>query len=273
METRLSKIKFKDHFDLYCINQLEAEFLVKDVALYLKHGIELTAGAVVFDVGANIGVFSASVFQRLSGDVRIYAFEPIPPVYETLHLNAEEVFGNSVKALPFGLSNRNGQISFSYFPQMTVWSSSHRNPESVSEEKKRLREVLYRSIRSAVIYPHLQFASEITVNHAVGSLLKMVSAIETYKCTVKRLSSIVEEEKVERIDLLKIDVEGAELDVFEGIDQKHWPIIRQISLEVDDYQNHEPMIRELLESRGFRVISIQDHIQSAGDFGMIYALR
>jgi FkbM family methyltransferase len=273
MEKAIPKIKFKDHFDLYCINQPEAEFLAGDVESYLKHGIELTAGAIVFDVGANIGLFSASVFQQLSGDVFIYAFEPIPPVYKTLQLNAEEVFGNSVKALPYGLSNQNGQISFTYFPQMTGWSSCDRDQESLSQEKKRMREVLYQSIRSAVIYPQLQFASEMAVNHAVGAILDVFSRIETYECTVKRLSSIIEEEKIERINLLKIDVEGAELDVFEGIDEKHWPMIQQVSLESDHYQKHEPMIRKMLESKGFRVTSVQDHIQSAGDFGMIYALR
>ena len=273
MEKTLPKIKFKDQFDLYYINQPEAEFLVGDVESYLRHGIELTAGDVVFDVGANIGFFSATVFQRLSGDVRIYAFEPIPPVYKALHLNAEEVFGNSVKVLPFGLSNQNGQISFNYFPHITVMSSCHRHQESLSQEKKRLREVLFQSIRSGLIYPQLQLASAMTVNNAIDTMLDAFSKIETYECTVKRLSSIVEEEKIERIDLLKIDVEGAELEVFEGIDEKHWPMIRQVSLELDHYQKYEPMIHEMLESRGFRVTNVQDHIQSVGDFGMIYALR
>jgi FkbM family methyltransferase len=252
---------------------MEAEFLVTDVESYLRHGIELTPGDVVFDVGANIGVFSALVFQQLSGDVRIYAFEPIPPVYRVLRLNTEEVFGNCVKALPFGLSNQNAEISFSYFPQMTGWSSCHRDQESFSEEKKRIREVLYHSIRAAVIYPELQVASETTVNHTIDYILNVCSTVETYECTVRKLSSIIDEEKVERIDLLKIDVEGAELDVFEGIDQNHWPMIRQVSLESDNYMKHEPMIRKMLESNGFRVTSIQDHIQSAGDFGMIYAIR
>jgi FkbM family methyltransferase len=273
MNKKLPKIKYKDHFNLYCINQFEAEFLVWDAESYLRHGIELTPGAVVFDVGANVGVFSASIFQRLSGDVRIYAFEPIPPVYEALQLNAEEVFGNSVKTMPFGLSNQNGDIPFSYFPQMTAWSSCHRNRENFSKERKRIHDVLFQSIRTAVIYPELQFASEITVNHVVGSILDLFSKIETFECKVKRLSSVIEEEKIERINLLKIDVEGAELEVFEGISQEHWPMIQQISLEPDHYQKHEPMIRELLESKGFHVTSVQDHIQSTGDFGMIYALR
>jgi hypothetical protein len=38
--------------------------------------------------------------------------------------------------------------------------------------------------------------------------------------------------KIQRIDLLKIDVEGAEMDVLTGIEEEHWPAIQMISMEV-----------------------------------------
>ena len=43
------------------------------------------------------------------------------------------------------------------------------------------------------------------------------------------VSALISEHSLERVDLLKIDVEGAELDVLRGIDQKDWPTIRQVS--------------------------------------------
>lgn len=43
------------------------------------------------------------------------------------------------------------------------------------------------------------------------------------------VSALISELSLERVDLLKIDVEGAELDVLRGIDQKDWPTIRQVS--------------------------------------------
>jgi len=45
---------------------------------YLKHGIKLNKGACIFDVGANIGLFTLFV-SRHCEDARIYAFEPLGP--------------------------------------------------------------------------------------------------------------------------------------------------------------------------------------------------
>lgn len=44
-------------------------------------------------------------------------------------------------------------------------------------------------------------------------------------CTV---SDLIRRHGLERVDLLKIDVEGAELDVLHGIEQEHWPRIQQV---------------------------------------------
>ena len=63
-----------DTIDLHSINPWEVSFLREEVGAYFAHGVELAPGATVLDVGANIGVFSAAVYERLDGDVRIYAF-------------------------------------------------------------------------------------------------------------------------------------------------------------------------------------------------------
>ena len=45
-------------------------------------------------------------------------------------------------------------------------------------------------------------------------------------CTV---SDLIRNHGLARIDLLKIDVEGAELDVLRGIAHKDWQLIRQVA--------------------------------------------
>ena len=93
-----------DTIDLHSINPWEVSFLREEVGAYFAHGVELAPGATVLDVGANIGVFSAAVYERLDGDVRIYAFEPLPPLHATLERNGRDFFGGRLKALPYGLA-------------------------------------------------------------------------------------------------------------------------------------------------------------------------
>jgi hypothetical protein len=49
---------------------------------------------------------------------------------------------------------------------------------------------------------------------------------------VRQLSSIIDELAITTMDPLKIDVEGAEEEVLEGIEERHWPVIRQAVVEV-----------------------------------------
>ena len=75
---------------------------------------------------------------------------------------------------------------------------------------------------------------------------------ETLTCELRTLASVIEDEPLDRVDLLKIDVERAELDVLRGIDEEGWPAIEQIVAEVHDQAGRG----ELIERSCF-----------AGDFG------
>ena len=51
---------------------------------------------------------------------------------------------------------------------------------------------------------------------------------ETFQCQFRTLSEVMREHNVERIDLLKIDVEKSELDVLNGIGPSEWKKIDQL---------------------------------------------
>ena len=65
-----------------------------------------------------------------------------------------------------------------------------------------------------------------------GIIQRVLSSGEAFPCAVRTVSSMIRALKTQRIDLLKIDVEGAEMDVLAGIEEEHWPAIRMISMEV-----------------------------------------
>ena len=65
------------------------------------------------------------------------------------------------------------------------------------------------------------------------------------------------EENVDRIDLLKVDCEGAELKVLQGISDKDWPKIKSAVIEVHDLEGRLETIRGLLEKNGFGSIHVE----------------
>lgn len=268
------RMKLESGRELECINALEAVFLSGDVEQYFAHGITLSPGATVLDVGANIGVFSVRVLERLGGDATVYAFEPLPPIHAVLARNVERAFPGRVRALNYGLGSRDEELEFTFFPLLTVLSSTRRTAGPGSDletEKKRLADTVLAMIREGRLFPNLRFLPEEFVNAMVESHIASALKHEVHPARVRRFSSALASEKVDgAIDLLKIDVEGAELEVLGGIDDADWLRVRQIVLEVEHFRSRAPLVRELLAGRGFSVHAEQDSAQIAGDFGLVY---
>jgi hypothetical protein len=73
---------------------------------------------------------------------------------------------------------------------------------------------------------------------------------------MRTLSEVIAEYGVGRIDLLKVDVEKAELDVLNGIAGEDWPKIQQVVVEVHDLDHRVETIKRLLTAAGLRSISV-----------------
>ncbi len=75
---------------------------------------------------------------------------------------------------------------------------------------------------------------------------------ELVAAKLRRLGDVLEEQQVGDIDLLKVDVEGAELSVLRGIKPEQWPRIKQVTLEVENFDTVR-QLAALLRSKGFNV--------------------
>jgi FkbM family methyltransferase len=258
--------------DLYCINPWEAAFLREEVRLYVAHGIQLEGGATVVDVGANVGVFSAYVHELLGGNVQVFAFEPLPSIFAMLDRNAKERFGGRVTALPYGLSSREDEVEFTYFPSVTILSSSRRTRENIESERERIAGSIAQWVGQGGAGPVLKRVPTFIMRRVAKRGLRKLKQMETHRVRVRPLSAVIDELGIEMIDLLKIDVEGAEIDVLNGIDEHHWPMVRQAVVEVEGWEANHQLVREIFESRSFQVHAEQGSIQKASDIGMIYAI-
>ena len=86
----------------------------------------------------------------------------------------------------------------------------------------------------------------------------IIESQEIIACRIRTLSTVILEEKIKQIDLLKIDVEKAELDVLNGIEDEDWNKIRQIIIEVHNTENRLEIIKSILVAKGYAVKILEE---------------
>ncbi|MBN1203856.1 MAG: amino acid adenylation domain-containing protein [Myxococcaceae bacterium] len=240
------------------LNRAETEFLYREIFEqdgYARHGITLKDGACVVDVGANIGLFTTFVASRCRG-VKLYAFEPIPALHEVLALNAQLCSG-TVKTFGFGLSNQEREATFSYYPHVSIISGYYADPET----EQALVKTYERGRRETA------GEDEALLDQVIEARVKAQPVV----CQLRRLSDVIRQEEIERIDLLKIDVEKSERDVLEGIDKEDWARIRQVVVEVHDVGGRLEWVVQVLKEHGYEVaVDEETELQGTGLF-TVYA--
>ncbi len=251
-------------------NRNETDYLYEEIfekRCYAQHGVRLPDGACILDVGANIGMFTLFAHQECAGP-RVYAFEPVPAVFESLRANCE-LYAPGTKLFPFGLSDGEREEVFTFYPRYTMMSgqSRHARPESETEVVKRYLENLREEgSRDAEVL--LAEANELLAGRFQG---------DAVTARLRRLSDVLREEEIARVDLLKVDVQRAELEVLGGIDEEHWAAIDQVVMEVHDAPGTESEGRiaevlALLDGHGFRAVAEQDELLVGTDRYNVYAV-
>lgn len=137
-------------------------------------------GDVILDVGANSGLYSIFYSKLTGAEGKIYAFEPDPGTHSMLKKNLELNNCSNVKIYDFALSDKESKI------EMMSYSIEEINLKE-NDSFKYIKEVPADKITTGAGY------------------------ISAY-----RLDDIEEFRNLPRIDIIKIDVEGAELLVMEG---------------------------------------------------------
>ncbi len=248
------------------LNRYETEYLYEEIfrdRVYVKHGISLPPGACVLDVGANIGLFTLFVHQQVA-DARVYAFEPSPPVYEALQINTR-LYGHGAQVFNCGLSDREGSAPFTFYRRSSVFSGFH-------ADRERDAAVLKAIVQNALDQARTQNAGSVT--GLAEELLEDRLESETFTCRLRKLSNVIREQQIERIDLLKIDAERSEQEILNGIDESDWQKIRQVVLEVHDESGATTAaIRSLLKSKGFAVVVDEEAGLAPAGFCNLYAVR
>ncbi|MEU8975768.1 amino acid adenylation domain-containing protein [Streptomyces monashensis] len=231
-------------------NTSETDFVYDEIFTreeYLRGGITIDNGDTIVDVGANIGLFTLFASGR-NPDGRLYAFEPLPPLHDSLRRNAK-LHGLGARLFDCGLGATAHEETFTFYPHNTVNSTR----AATAPEARDLVRAYLRNKAKPADGARSGAAARDMIDEIVESRLESRS----FTCRVRTFSEIIEEEGMDRIDLVKIDVEGAEHEVLKGIRPEHWPRIRQLAIELHDVGGRLAEVEALLKGHGFEVVSEQ----------------
>ena len=252
-------------WEIVHLNQYETDYVYREIfedECYLKHGIRLQDEDTVVDIGANIGLFSLFVVSRCKNP-RIYAFEPAPVVYDLLKANCQ-AHGFNIRVVNAGVSDKAKTATFTFYERSSVFSSFHADE---ADDHQAIQTVVRNMLNG-------EAAAGGSVDDYVNELTADRLRRQTCECQLLSVSDIIRENRIERIDLLKIDAEKSELDILKGIADGDWPKISQIVMEIHDRTGEAvKRIEELLGKKGFRCVVEHEKLLEHSGLSNLYATR
>jgi FkbM family methyltransferase len=240
--------------EIYCLNEAEARGTLHEICtdkLYFQEGVSISPGDIVFDVGANIGVFTLYAAKQ---GAHIYAFEPIPSTFEVLQHNIHlHGFDNIAQARNIGLSNRAEAKLMFHYPEWSVcdsWIVQDDWIELMTENWENTLDLFqiadpdrYTAIRSLGSKSLQQGAVREIIERAFASQVQI-------ECKFDTLSGVIAQENIQSIGLLKLDAEFADWEILNGAKAEDWNRIRQVAMEVNVQSDAAP-ISKFFRERGF----------------------
>ena len=220
------------------------------------------------DVGANIGLFALEAARR---GARVHAFEPLPATFGALSANARAEGDDQIRAHNLALGAALGAATFAYFPAMSALST--RFPELVQTNAP---SGVMAALDDPVLAPKWSWfrRAPAPIRRALVALLvRLLFQPQMISCRGETFSRVRRALGIERVDLLKIDVEGAEAEVLAGIEPGDWGRIEQIVMEVHDENGRLSQIETLLRARGYEVKSELEPQTGAWGIWVVWARR
>ncbi|AYN40325.1 FkbM family methyltransferase [Streptomyces dangxiongensis] len=233
-----------DGFHVHSASSLDARFLYREIfegGTYAR--VDLPEEPFVIDVGANIGLFTLFVKQRRP-KAEVLAFEPLPDLVAALRANAGRFALDrvAVHERALGAEDRDG-VEFTYYPLLP--SSSTLFPQ----DQGQLRELLGRSFPPRVVERMFR-GRRVSVR-------------------VDRLTPYLDGGR--SVDLLKIDAVGSELAVLRGVEERLWPLLRSVFIDVQDVGGRVAEVCRLLRTMGLDP-AVHEPPASGGD-GLNYVIH
>lgn len=179
-------------------------------------------GDVVFDIGANFGLFTRFLSESVGRSGRVYSFEPTGDMYEVLKSNCDCLGLENAVPLRTALSDRTG--------------------------------------RTEMIIP---VREDGTLNHYEASLSSGPAEGTGKSVTVETssLDEFCDRQRIDRVDFIKCDVEGHEIEVLNGARRTlrhHRPTLLIEVNEPLDAGGHGTRVLEMFRELDYQVHTMRD---------------
>lgn len=203
--------------------------------MYIKK--YLPDNPVIIDAGANNGSDSIEMTRLYSRRAKIYAFEPLPAVYQQLERNIRRY--KNIKPFSLALGNLNGEQELHVSSGASVGSSSLLKPGTHLED-----------------HPDVLF-------------------VETIKVKTVTLDEWAKQNDIKSVDLLWFDLQGFELEVLKE-SKIIFPTVKVVHMEVSTKNTYEgvtlyPETKLWMENNGFYVD--KEAIPKGWDMGNVLFIR
>jgi FkbM family methyltransferase len=260
--------------------------LFGEVEEYFEGAASITRGATVVDVGANIGAFAIAAAKRCERELRVLCFEPVPTLFRALADNLRDntwLAGGDHRAFNVALSTPEESgtpCDFYHFKRFP------RDSTMDIEGKRKEFEAFFAAHGARLgraawwLGPGSKLVEGVVASLPKGRVGRWFSdkttGLERMQVPRTTLTESLKKESVQRIDLLKVDVEGAEAKVLAGIDAATWSTVRQTVIESDGSEERTRDLVAMVSSRGLdevRVFSPPSTAARGLRNVMIYASR
>lgn len=267
------KLRLPNGLVVYSLSKSDTQIIYEEIFdndIYRRHGVTISDGDQIIDVGANTGLLEVFL-HHIGRAVSVHAFEPIPDIFETLRRNVELHPNPKVQIHNCGISGKAGTATFAFYPHASCISTQF--PNDSPEEKARTIKYIYSQMDrfpTPAIAKVLRMVFGFTRTWFAERIFSYFYHHVNVTCQLRTLSEIIAENRLDRVDLLKVDAERAELEIMQSISPQDWPKIRQVVVEVHDGFNVAP-IETILRHHGFRVAD--DTNPLIPEVHLLYAVR
>jgi len=199
----------------------------------------------IFDIGGNIGLYTLYLNDNYS-DLKIHVFEPIKELHKKLvhNVNVNKKNNNKIITNNVGVGDITSNLTINFFPNADGLSTLNND---IEEKTKKIIESKCKNT-NILSYFCESFYSTV-LKKSLTNVKQNISII--------KMTDYIKQHNIKKINLVKIDVEGFEYNVINGLSSEDFKIIDNFIIEVENYNGcNLSNITSLLQKNNFIVYNL-----------------